>query len=73
MTRTHPVGAGDPIRFFVDEHLPVRHVRAILVGHVVTAVQINAKDPEILRTAELQSASVVTSDTWFLRELYRLP
>lgn len=67
------MGASDPILFFVDEHLPNRLMRAILAPHVMDSVQISARDQEILRTAELQSAIVLTSDTWFLRELYRLP
>jgi hypothetical protein len=67
------VGASDRILFFVDEHLPNRLMHAILAPHVVSSVQISARDQEILRTAELQSAIIVTSDTWFLRELYRVP
>lgn len=39
----------------------------------MTSVQNRALDPEILRTAELASAVVVTADKWFLQELYRFP
>jgi hypothetical protein len=67
------MGAGDGIVFFVDEHFPERQMRSILAPHVMTAVQIRALDQEILRTAELQSAIVITADKWFLKELYRYP
>jgi hypothetical protein len=64
-----------PIDFFVDEHLPARLLDAILTarGHRVTPVQIGFKDTAILVTAEQTGAVIITADTWFLTELYRLP
>lgn len=65
----------DPISFFIDEHLPARSLGEILAarGHRATPVQIGFKDPAILVTAEREQAVIITADTWFLRELYRLP
>ena len=57
----------------VDEHFPQRAMRGILVGYVHDFVAIAAKDQEILRSAEVNAQIVITSDTWFLKELYRLP
>jgi hypothetical protein len=48
-------------------------MRNILAAHVMRSVQIGVRDQEILRTAEVHSAIVVTSDTWFLKELFRFP
>lgn len=65
--------AGRPISFMVDEHFPQSAMRGILVGHALNFVTIAAKDQEILRSAEINAQVVLTSDTWFLKELYRLP
>lgn len=64
-----------PIEFFVDEHLPVRSLSSILSarGHRVTPVQVGFKDPAIVVTAEQLGAVIITADTWFLKQLYRLP
>lgn len=66
-----------PLRllFYIDEHLPARELKAILAarGHEVVPVQIGFKDPAILVTAEANGAIIVTADTSFLRELFRLP
>lgn len=69
------MGASNPIRFLVDEHLPVDRLRSILEprGHSVTPVDLSSKDAEILTTAEAIGGIVVTADTWFLEELFRFP
>lgn len=59
--------------FFVDESLPHRSVLRVLEGHTIEQVDLSAKDPEILRSAEQRGAILVVQDKWFLRELYRLP
>ncbi len=63
------------INFFIDENQPAHFLRAILGarGHQTTAVQVGFKDPAILVTAEEEQAVVITADTWFLKELYRVP
>ncbi len=63
------------VHFFIDENLPVRLLRTILAerNHQVTPVQVAFKDPAILRTADEIGAVIITSDKWFLRELFRLP
>ena len=69
------MAALSPIHFFIDEHLPVHLLGDILTarGHQVTPVQVGFKDPAILVTAEQVGAVIMTSDTWYLRELYRFP
>jgi hypothetical protein len=69
------MGAGVPITFLVDEHLPVRLLLPILEGrgHHVAPIQISAEDPMILARAEATGSIIVTADTWFLRELFRYP
>jgi hypothetical protein len=69
------MGAGVPIPFLVDEHLPVRLLLPILEGrgHLITPVQGNLTGPAILAWAEATGSVIVTADRWFLRELFRYP
>jgi hypothetical protein len=63
--------ADDQLLFFVDESLPIREIKAILAGHRIEPVDLQSFDPEILRSAEQQSAIVIVQDKGFLRNLYR--
>lgn len=63
------------IEFFIDENQPAEALGAVVTGrgHRAPPVQVGFKDPAILVTAEQVGAVIITADTWFLRELYRLP
>lgn len=63
------------IEFFIDENQPAVALGTVLTarGHRAIPVQVGFKDPAILVTAEQIGAVIVTADTWFLKELYRLP
>lgn len=63
------------IEFFVDENQPTDALGAMLTarGHRSIPVQVGFKHPAILVTAEQVGAVIMTADTWFLKELFRLP
>lgn len=48
-------------------------MRAALAPHRLVVVATGTQDVEILHSAENQGAIVITSDVWFLKELFRLP
>lgn len=62
-----------PILFIVDECLPRVLVGQILAGQTNRFVDLGTKDPAILVEAEHDGAVIVTADTWFYRQLRRIP
>jgi len=57
--------ADQVISFIVDEHLRLFDLRPLLEsrGHSVERLDVTAKDPEILMTAEERGSVILTSDS----------
>jgi hypothetical protein len=61
------------VLFISDENLPRLIMRQILAGHDVRVPEEGTLDPAILAEAEADGAIVISSDTFFYRQLRRKP